>query len=280
MPTDMPVRTSLLFSPVAEEARRPKYSEVAAASSIFSTNESDSSIEDASLALEPSSFPPSTSVAESSMSGSTNRKSSQTDTASLLLGSGTNATMGHLPLSSNAYNSMSSNNYATTTTTKSNAPPVPPRLSHFPNASHPAVVGAPIAATRFDTVTSYVDVIYQQQQQQQQQQRDQNSSNNASNHHDSDALEEDSEEVGVVVLRPSDGIDGDDSFMATCPKCAMMVMTEFEHFLGEKSYRMACLFTPLLMCWAPLYWDSFGRKWKDVKHWCPKCRSLVAVYRK
>ena len=275
MPTDMPARTSLLFSPVAEGARRPKYSEVAAASSIFSGNDSESSTDEATLPAEPSSFPPSTFLAESSASGSTNRKSSQTDTASLLLGSGMNATTGHLPLSSNAYNSVPSNNFSSTSA-NANAPPVPPRLSHFPNASHPAIIGVPIPATRFDTVTSYVDVIYQQQQQP----RDQSGTNNASDHHDSDVLVEESEEACVVLLRPSDGIDGDDSFMATCPKCAMMVMTEFEHFKGQKSYRMACLFTPLLMCWAPLYWDSFGRKWKDVKHWCPKCRSLIAVYRK
>lgn len=281
-----PARTSLLFSPVAEDSRRPRYSEVAAASTIFSPASSDSLIDGSEpRTTGATSLIASTSLAESSApgSGSNNRgKASVSDTARLPVSNvGMNATTGHLPLSSNAYNSLPSSNYVAGAAS-SDAPPVPPRLAHFPNASHPAIIGMPIPATRFDTVTSYVDVIYQQQQQQQQQQQlAQNGSNYvAKRSGDDEDLPEGSEEFGVVILRPSDGIDGDNSFMATCPNCTMMVMTEFEHYPGKKSYRMACLFAPLLMCWAPIYWDSFGRKWKDVKHRCPKCRSLIAVYRK
>ena len=67
------------------------------------------------------------------------------------------------------------------------------------NVSQPTFRPAPMApvpipATRFDTITSYVDVIYQHQQQQQQVQ-----------HHDQ-------------------------SFMATCPQCALMVMSEIAPF--------------------------------------------------
>lgn len=260
-------RSSLLFTPGAQDSRRSRYADVAAASAIFEQNSSSSTSSAEDLPTPAVSFPASTSLGDSTASSSL-RKSSQTDGASLLLSSG-NATTGHLPLTSNAYNSVPS---STASAANGNAPPVPPRMLNFPNASHPAIIGAPIPATRFDTVTSYVDIIYQQQQF--------SSSAQADNRSKSETAPTESRPDGVVILSPSDGIDGDDSFIATCPKCVMMVMTEPEHVVGQRSYQMACLFTPLLMCWAPLYWDKLGRKWKDVKHWCPKCRSLVAIYRK
>lgn len=132
----------------------------------------------------------------------------------------------------------------------------------------------PIPATRFDTITSYVDVIYQHQQQ------------NA-NHHDDQSepvLDLESQNTpnsspDIVYLDPSDGIDGDQSFMATCPQCTMMVMTELQPFPGKKSKRMALILLPVLLCWMPYYLGP-GKKWMDVKHFCPKCQSLIAIYRK
>lgn len=146
---------------------------------------------------------------------------------------------------------------------------------------------APIPATRFDTITSYVDVIYQHQQQQQQQlqqqyQQDQNQLSMSSDQDDIEAQENNNRSTydGIVYLDPSDGIDGDQSFMATCPQCAMMVMTEIAPFPGRKSRRMACLLSPVLLCWLPFYSLKIGKKWMDVRHTCPKCQSLIAIYRK
>lgn len=135
----------------------------------------------------------------------------------------------------------------------------------------------PIPATRFDTITSYVDIIYQHQnqQQQQQQQDDVQISLDEVNSTLSSTSRIDN---NIVYLDPSDGIDGDKSFMATCPQCVMMVMTEFKPFPGNKSRRMAWTLLPVLLCWLPYY--SPGRKWMDVKHFCPKCQSLIAIYRK
>ena len=158
------------------------------------------------------------------------------------------------------------------------------------NVSQPAICPVPIPATRFDTITSYVDVIYQHQHQHQQQMQSQSQQN-----HDQlstlidgddedleaqrDSRRSESYESDIVYLDPSDGIEGDKSFMATCPQCAMMVMTEFEQFPGRKSRKMALFLTPILMCWLPFY-SLTGKKWMDVKHSCPKCQSPIAIYRK
>lgn len=183
------------------------------------------------------------------------------------------------------------------------ASPTPGKFSNV-NVSQPALRPAPMApvpipATRFDTITSYVDVIYQHQQQQLQQQQQQSSSHSQANSRSQPAdpsqqqgrSSVDQEDVesqnmlhldnGVVYLDPSDGIDGDESFMATCPQCTMMVMTEIDPFPGNKSRRMACLLTPLFLCWLP-FSSSFkiGRRWMNVKHTCPKCQSTIAIYRK
>lgn len=169
-----------------------------------------------------------------------------------------------------------------------------PQSSKFSNVnvSQPTIRPAPLApvpipATRFDTITSYVDVIYQHQQQQQHQQQGQHHHNNdiqnqdlTSSDHDIEAQDNQVTNDAVVYLDPSDGIDGDQSFMATCPHCTMMVMTEIEPFPGRKSRTMACLLTPILLCWLPFYSTKFGKKWMDVKHSCPKCQSLIAIYRK
>lgn len=151
-----------------------------------------------------------------------------------------------------------------------------PILSNMPDYKQ----STPIPATRFDTITSYVDVIYQQQQlqQQQQQQLQGNSEREDFNDENNQSVGEGDE--NIVYLNPSDGIDGDQSFMATCPHCAMMVMTETDPFPGSKSHKMACIFTPLLLCWLPIYWKSIGKKWMDVRHQCPKCRSTIAIYQK
>lgn len=242
-------RGSLLFSPTAEEARRPKYSEIAAASSLFDSSKHDNEIGD---------FIPQASMSASSIeSGERRRSGSPPNPAGSLL---SNATTGHLPLSSNAYNTMAS---------------VSAKVSNFPNASQPALYQIP--ATRFDTVTSYVDVIYQQQQMMQNQS---NNLNSGGSHAIMSATIEETEEDGVVYLDPTDSIDGSLSFMAACPGCAMMVMTELEPVIGKKSRCMAWALSPLLMCWIPFYWERFGRLWKDVKHWCPKCHALIAIYRK
>lgn len=170
-----------------------------------------------------------------------------------------------------------------------------PQSSKFSNinVSQPTFRPAPLApvpipATRFDTITSYVDVIYQHQQQQQHQQQHQHQQNQDQNHipmsSDQDDIEAQdhgsTDDDGIVYLDPSDGIDGDQSFMATCPQCAMMVMTEIAPFPGKKSKRMACLLTPVLLCWLPFYSLKIGKKWMDVKHTCPKCQYLIAIYRK
>lgn len=169
-----------------------------------------------------------------------------------------------------------------------------PQSNKFSNvhASQPTFRPAPLSpipipATRFDTITSYVDIIYQHQQQLQQHQQHQNQQNQdqnqlpiSSDHDDIEAQESRLTDDGIVYLDPSDGIDGDRSFMATCPQCAMMVMTEIATFPGRKSKRMACILTPILLCWLPFYSLKIGKKWMDVKHTCPKCQSLVAIYRK
>ena len=166
------------------------------------------------------------------------------------------------------------------------------------NVSQPVLRTAPLApvpiipATRFDTITSYVDVIYQHHQQQQQQQQSNSlqlnspSDNYAQSSHDPEnsleGLENNqsgNDDANVVYLDPSDGIDGDQSFMATCPQCAMMVMTEIQPFPGKQSRKMSCLLSPLLLCWLPFNL-TLGKKWMDVRHACPKCRSLIAIYRK
>ena len=155
------------------------------------------------------------------------------------------------------------------------------------NVSQPTFRPAPLApvpipATRFDTITSYVDVIYQHQQQQLQRQQAQDQLPLSSDQDDIEAQENRnrSTDDGIVYLEPSDGIDGDQSFMATCPQCAMMVMTEIDPFPGRKSRRMACLLSPVLLCWLPFYSLKIGEKWMDVKHTCPKCQSLIAIYKK
>lgn len=163
------------------------------------------------------------------------------------------------------------------------------------NVSQPVLRTAPlppvpvIPATRFDTITSYVDVIYQHHQQQQGPSLQPNSPSELYPQGDEDpenSLERKDvdtrvilDESNCVYLDPSDGIDGDQSFMATCPQCAMMVMTDIEPLPGHKSRKMACILTPILLCWLPFNF-SFGKKWMDVRHSCPKCKSLIAIYRK
>lgn len=152
----------------------------------------------------------------------------------------------------------------------------------------------PIPATRFDTITSYVDVIYQHQHQHQNSHSGQNQElYSASNIAETDIEAQESgndglsrsnnhiDDEGIVYLDPSDGIDGDQSFMATCPRCAMMVMTEIDPFTGNNSRKMAFLLAPLLLCWLPYYKSSkTAQKWMDVRHSCPKCQSVIAIYRK
>lgn len=195
-------------------------------------------------------------------------------------------------------NGQSNSSVITAATTSSNV-----SASKFTNinVSQPVLRSAPLApvpvipATRFDTITSYVDVIYQHHHQQQQQQHQQQQLSNSlqahspSDHHlqafrDPENIPEGQEtnlnnDSNVVYLDPSDGIDGDQSFMATCPQCAMMVMTNIEPFPGRNSRKMACLFTPILLCWLPFNF-ALGKKWMDVRHSCPKCQSLIAIYRK
>lgn len=301
-------RSSLLFSPTAEDNRRQKYSDVAKASSLFPLDEdqlksnsnsmerkSSDSVTTPSASLT-AMVTPSSSINDTLNSTpskealATNSTSTTTTTTTLNSHSKTpsiyntntsiNATTGHLPLSSNTFNTAPNYN--------SN--------SKFSNLSQPTLNNnnnwsAPIPATRFDTVTSYVDVIYQQQQQQlqmqnlrkQQQQQSQqpnkNAANSISDSNDFNSLSME-EASNVVYLSPSDGIDGDNSFMASCPSCAMMVMTEVEPFNGHTSYKMALLLIPLLSCWLPLSSCKYGRKWKDVRHTCPKCKSNIAIYRK
>lgn len=158
------------------------------------------------------------------------------------------------------------------------------------NVSQPVLRPAPLApipiipATRFDTITSYVDVIYQHHQQQPMPQLNTTSDPNFQSSTNENSLDEPNkrpvyDESNVVYLDPSDGIDGDNSFMASCPQCAMMVMTNFEPFPGRKSRKMAFLMSPVLLCWLPFSY-KFGKKWMDVRHSCPKCQTLIAIYRK
>ena len=160
----------------------------------------------------------------------------------------------------------------------------------FPNPSQPA----PIPATRFDTVTSYIDLVYQQQQLNQQaapepsdgseRAREGSAPGGASSartrRRSTPADGARTPPGNVIYLSPCDGIDGDSSFMATCPCCAMMVMTDTEPFLGRGSFRAACCLAPALLCWLPLSGARFGRRWMDVRHSCPHCHGLVAIYRK
>jgi hypothetical protein len=157
-----------------------------------------------------------------------------------------------------------------------------------------------IPATRFDTITSYVDVIYQHHQKPQphpqphhhQQQQQQQSNPKSPSEYQSGTLNDYPENISegheisinenddnVIYLNPSDGIDGDQSFMATCPICAMMVMTNIEPFPGKKSHKMACFLSPFLLCWIPFNF-TFGKKWMDIRHSCPKCQFLIAIYKK
>lgn len=180
-------------------------------------------------------------------------------------------------------NPINNNNYPVISSTTLYPSPQSNKFSNI-NMSQPTFRPAPLApvpipATRFDTITSYVDVIYQQQQQHLQN-TDQNQLPMSSDRDDIEVQEQRTSDDGIVYLDPSDGIDGDKSFMATCPQCAMMVMTEIVPFPGKKSRRMACVLTPVLLCWLPYYSLKFGKKWMDVKHKCPKCQYLIAIYRK
>ena len=167
------------------------------------------------------------------------------------------------------YNNYNNNNTTSYVDSAHNTP-------HKKLSSYPPNQAIPIPATRFDTITSYVDVIYQQQQQQQDmnQQLLQSSTDNVN------PTAVNSSSPDIVILNPSDGIDGDRSFMATCPHCSLVVMTDFKAFPGKKSHRIACFLAPLLLCWLPIYCPGFGGRWMDVKHWCPKCRAVIAIYTK
>jgi len=276
---------------LSTSSSRRKYSEVAAASSLFSAGRPI--LEPQALAsVEATSFCPLT--APNKVSGSTT--SSGTSLAQSLMRHG-NATVSTVLPSASLVEphaqQLSSiralpNISSTFSCAQNGSSPL------FPNMSQPTL----IPATRFDTVTSYVDLIYQQQQQQKHagltkiaegsdRQREGSavggagSSSSAGNHRRGSEHLEDAENFGnVIYLNPSDGIDGDNSFMATCPCCAMMVMTNTDPFLGRNSYRMACCLAPVLLCWWPLSGTRFGRRWMDVRHTCPQCHGLIAIYRK
>lgn len=273
-----PVRSSLLFSPVVESGS------ATAVSSSANISETDlESTNSSSTSLNPN---------FNSYQHQRRRSDFRSKSTDQII---PNSVLNPVMSSTTLYPNNTSNTTSNTTSNNGSS-----KFSSV-NISQPALRPAPMApvpmipATRFDTITSYVDIIYQHQHQQHHQNHQNNQNNqelySASNIAEGDleaqetgndaSLANHAEDENVVYLDPSDGIDGDQSFMATCPRCAMMVMTEIEPFTGKYSRKMALFLSPLLLCWLPYYKSSkTAQKWMDVRHSCPKCQSIIAIYRK
>ncbi|OMJ88652.1 hypothetical protein SteCoe_9350 [Stentor coeruleus] len=62
-----------------------------------------------------------------------------------------------------------------------------------------------------------------------------------------------------------------------CPKCNKKVWTNYSYHLGKSAKITAVILAVLAgcccLCWIPLC----NQKFKEIRHHCPKCKTLLAV---
>ena len=143
---------------------------------------------------------------------------------------------------------------------------VPPPKYHEADDSFAAVQQAHAADdhpyTRYDTLTSYAGIETQY--------------GTGSIKIDPNAVEP----ASFIVARNALAGALDEPFPVQCPFCHSLVNTKIVHVSGCMTY-LVCLatgvFTSFLgCCLIPFCMNRF----KDVKHYCPQCDQLIAIYKR
>lgn len=124
----------------------------------------------------------------------------------------------------------------------------------------PAPVAHPTRCTRYDTMTSYAEIDSYQQ----------------------GSIKFDPADVSQASYIVTNNMVGgalDEPFPVQCPYCHNIVTTKIKHVAGCMTY-LACagvgVLTSFLCCCLPFCM----KRCKDVKHYCPECDNLIAIYKR
>lgn len=90
-------------------------------------------------------------------------------------------------------------------------------------------------------------------------------------------LETGTTSVPIVIEYPEIKLKlSEDPVTATCPYCHQSMVTDIETLPGPFTFLTAIIMAHCLLCCVPFLVDRF----LDVKHHCPKCKSVIGIFRK
>ena len=86
-----------------------------------------------------------------------------------------------------------------------------------------------------------------------------------------------SAQVPIVVEYPEIKLKvSEDPVTATCPFCHQAIVTDIVTIPGPFTLLGSVILCHCFLCWVPFVMDQF----KDVKHNCPKCKSIIGIFKK